>query len=230
MRVAMQGEPVYWSGAMDVFDMGDLLEREGLISLASIPIMFDGRVVAVLNLASRTKTELRKHIKKDFEAIAAGIGGIVARVVTEDALRVEREKLAESNAALRALIQQKEEDRREIEDTLLTNIEVLVKPYIEKLIETRLTADQTLLLDLVNSHLKEITSPLLRTLSRQFSNLTPMEIRVASLVKDGRTSKEVARILGISQDTVLFHRQNVRRKLGLKRNKMNLQTYLSSLS
>ena len=230
MRVAMQGEPVYWSAATDVFDMGDLLEREGLVSLATIPIMFDGRVVAVLNLASRTRNELKKYIKKDLEAIAAGIGGIIARVVTEDALRVEREKLAESNAALRALVQQREEDRREIEDTLLTNIEVLVKPYIEKLIETRLTPDQALLLDVVNSNLTEITSPLLRTLSRQFSNLTPTEIRVASLVKDGRTSKEVACILGVSQDAVLFHRQNVRRKLGLKRNKINLHTYLSSLS
>ena len=113
---------------------------------------------------------------------------------------------------------------------MLTNVKNLVLPFAEKLRNTRLTPEQVLFLEIIDSHLKEITSPFLRTLSHQFGELTPMEIRVADLVRNGRTSKEIAKILHTSENSVRFHRKNVRRKLGLKSKKANLNSYLASLS
>jgi len=60
-------------------------------------------------------------------------------------------------------------------------------------------------------------------------NLTNREIQVAGFIKEGRTTKEIAELLNISESAINIHRFNIRRKLGL--NKMhNLHSYLLSLA
>lgn len=59
--------------------------------------------------------------------------------------------------------------------------------------------------------------------------MTPQEIKVASLVKDGRTSKDIAKILDVSEATINFHRKNLRDKLGLKGKQANLRSYLLTI-
>jgi DNA-binding CsgD family transcriptional regulator len=83
---------------------------------------------------------------------------------------------------------------------------------------------------IVESLLKEITSPFLRKLTSQDLTLTPTEIQVANLVKEGKTTKEVAELLNSSTRAVEFHRENLRAKIGLKNKKINLRSYLLSLS
>lgn len=229
-RFAMMGEPIYWPNARGVLNVGKLLKREGLTSLAAVPVKSKGQVVAVLNLASHEHHEISESTIGALEAIAAQIGGIISRVRTEDELQRARENLAEANTALKVLLKRKEDDRREMEEALLANVRNRVTPYIEKLMESRLSADQSLFLERVQSHLQEITSPFLQRLSSQFAKLTPMETRVADLIRGGKTSKEVALILRSSERCVLFHRQNIRNKLGLKSSKANLRSFLYSLA
>ena len=59
--------------------------------------------------------------------------------------------------------------------------------------------------------------------------LSPKEAKIACLIKDGLTNKEIAKMLNLSKSTILTHRHHVRTKLGLKNKKQNLQTYLNSL-
>jgi DNA-binding CsgD family transcriptional regulator len=59
-------------------------------------------------------------------------------------------------------------------------------------------------------------------------HITPRELQVANLVKEGKTSKEIAEFLHTTERTVVAHRANLRKKLGLKK-KANLRTYLFSL-
>ena len=56
--------------------------------------------------------------------------------------------------------------------------------------------------------------------------LTPAEIRVACLVQQQHTSKEIADALGLSIRTVEVHRANIRRKLDLKGKSENLSSCL----
>ncbi len=46
--------------------------------------------------------------------------------------------------------------------------------------------------------------------------LSPREREVLDLVAEGRSSKEIAGILGISVKTISFHRENIKRKLGVR--------------
>ena len=144
-------------------------------------------------------------------------------------LLAERERLEETNIALRVLLRQRDEDKNRIEETIYTNVDRLVLPYVEKLLQGSLTEKQRTLTEVVDMNLRDIISPFLRNLSTLSMLLTPQEIEVANMVRSGRTSKEIADVLGISVSGVDFHRKRLRQKLGLTNSAKNLRSYLLSL-
>jgi DNA-binding CsgD family transcriptional regulator len=112
---------------------------------------------------------------------------------------------------------------------ILKNAKELLSPYVEKLKKTKLTDIQSAQLSIIESNLENMISPFLKNLQGRHLNLTPKETRIASLIKEGRTTKEIAALLGMSTPAVEFHRNNIRSKLGLKNKKANLVSHLSSM-
>lgn len=147
----------------------------------------------------------------------------------EGELEEKAHQLEEINIALKVLLKRREEDKKELEESLLTNVKESVLPFLEKLKKSGLDENQKTYLGIVESQLGEIISPFLRSLSSKFTNLTPMEVKVAKLIKEGRTSKEIAEILGVAEQTIMTHRNNLRAKLGLRNEKVNLYSHLMSL-
>jgi PAS domain S-box-containing protein len=148
---------------------------------------------------------------------------------TEEELRQQTLNLQETNTALKILLKQREQDKEDLEDKVLSNVKELILPYIEKLENTRLDKSQETYLEILNSNINEIVSPYLKKISAQFQNFTPMQLQVADLVKAGKTTKEISEVLNLSDRAIEFHRNNIRNKLGLKNKKINLRTYLLSL-
>ncbi|MBL0699525.1 MAG: helix-turn-helix transcriptional regulator [Desulfosarcina sp.] len=144
-------------------------------------------------------------------------------------LKLQRQDLEETNTALKVLLKQREGDKHELEESMVSNIKELVFPYLAKLHNARLDSSEKTYLDIIESHLNEIVSPLLRKLSSRYLNLTPQEIQVAYLVKDGKRTKEISQILFISEHTVNFHRKRIREKLGLKKKSTSMRAFLLSL-
>jgi DNA-binding CsgD family transcriptional regulator len=147
----------------------------------------------------------------------------------ERELALKTRNLEEVNTALRVLVAQREKDKRELEERVVSNVRQLVMRYIDKMKETRLNDHQMTLLGIIESHLKDVISPFLQKASALNMQLTPGEIQVAALVREGLTTKEIAGTLNISAHAVDFHRKNIRGKLGLNRKKSNLRSYLLSL-
>jgi PAS domain S-box-containing protein len=139
-------------------------------------------------------------------------------------------ELEEVNAALKVLLKHREEDKKEFEEKVIANVKKLVFPYLEKLYNSRLNDRQKVYLNIAKSNLEDIVAPFLRQLPLKFSDLTPGEIQVAGLVKDGKTTKEIADLLNSSAGAVNFHRNNIRKKLGLRNTKTNLRSFLLPLS
>ena len=84
-------------------------------------------------------------------------------------------------------------------------------------------------MNILESNLNDIVSPFLNRLSSKYLKLTPTEIRVANLVKEGKTTKDIAEIMNLAKKTIDSYRENIRRKLGLKNKKTNLRTHLFSV-
>ena len=101
----------------------------------------------------------------------------------------------------------------------MLNVKELIVPYLTKLKTSGLSNRQKTLTEILESNLNGIISPFLFTLSAKYASLTPKEIRVAGLVRDGKTTKEIAKLLNLSKRTINFHRENIRDKLGLKNQK-----------
>lgn len=147
----------------------------------------------------------------------------------ESELLQEREKLEETNTALRVLLRQRDEDKVRLEETVYNNVDRLVLPYIEKLLQGRLAEKHRTLAEIADNNLRDIVSPFLRTLSSLGLLLTPQETEVANLVRNGRSSKEIADIMNLSVSGVDFHRKRLRQKLGLANTQKNLRSYLMTL-
>ena len=178
------------------------------------PIVRDGRVVAV-TMVSTDITERKRAV----EALRQ----------REAELENKTHRLEEVNAALRVLLEKRDGDRRELEEKVLFNVKELVAPYLEKLRKTKLALKQLTYLGILESNLNDIISPFSRTLSSKLVNLTPTEIRVANLVKAGKTSQEIAEVMCISSRTVESHRDTIRKKLDLRNRKANLRSQLLSI-
>jgi len=162
---------------------------------------------------------------------------ITALKLTEEALKKSQEELIEqkqsleeTNIAMKVLLKQREEDKLDLEKKVLNNVKDLVLPYVEKLKNPRLKAKDRTLVDIIDTHLQDIISPLLQRFTNAKILLTPQEMQVASLVKDGKTSKEIADVLNVSETTINFHRKNLRVKFGLTNQRTNLRSYLLSIS
>lgn len=193
------------------------------------------KVLGVINLYVR-EGRCRDQREEDFlTAIANTLAGIIEHKQTEHALR-EREKelevktrnLEEVNVALNVLLEKRDQDKTNLEENMMFNLKELIDPCLEKLKNTGLGERQKTLVGILESNLNEIMLPFSRNLASGYLKLTPSEIQVANLVKLGKTTKEIADLLNLSGRTIESHRENIRKKLGIKHKKANLRTYLLS--
>ena len=139
-------------------------------------------------------------------------------------------ELEESNAALKVLLKQRDNDKKQLENNILTNIKQLILPYIDKIRNNNPDKEILASLSVLESNLKEIVSPFAYKLSSNYLGLTPKEIDISNLIMGGKQDKEISKILNISPETVKTHRQNIRKKLGIYSKRANLRTHLLSLS
>jgi PAS domain S-box-containing protein len=148
----------------------------------------------------------------------------------EKELKNKTLNLKEVNTALKVLLEQRETDKADLEERVLLNINELIFPYLEKLKTKDLRDKQKAYVDIIYSNLNDIVSPLIRSLSAKLIRLSPTEIQVINLIKQGKTTKEIAGAMNLATSTIDFHRNNIRSKFGIKNKKINLTSYLSTLS
>ncbi|MCK5784216.1 MAG: helix-turn-helix transcriptional regulator, partial [Desulfobacterales bacterium] len=137
--------------------------------------------------------------------------------------------LEQANTALKVLLKRREEDKTELEEKMVLNVKELALPFLEELKQSGLTTRQNAISQILEHHLNDIISPFVKTLSSKFYNFTPVEIRIANLIKQGKSTKEIAVHFNLSSRTIDQHRYNIRKKLGINNEKANLATHLLSM-
>jgi DNA-binding CsgD family transcriptional regulator len=141
-------------------------------------------------------------------------------------LEIKTRNLEEVNVSLQVLIKKREEDKKEIEETVMTNVKQLIAPYFDKIQKNKLDDHQKTLLKILESNLNEIVSPFTRRLSLKHVSLTPKEITIVNMIKQGLHSKKIAELQNVSPRTIDTHRKNIRRKIGLQGQRGNLRSHL----
>jgi PAS domain S-box-containing protein len=148
----------------------------------------------------------------------------------EKELRIKSRSLEELNTTLRVLLKERDGDREELEDKVLSNVQAFVLPYMDKLRRGRLDHKTMAYVDVMESNLMDIISPFSRKISSKYRNLTVKEIQIANFIKEGKTSKEIADLMNVSKSAVDIHRYRLRNKLGLNKIKANLRSHLGTLA
>lgn len=145
---------------------------------------------------------------------------------TLQTLKSRSKDLHNANIALNVLLNQGRKAKQELETKILDNIQELVFPYLDELDMKLVDKPDHAYVNIIRQRLKEITSSFSKELSSKLVGLTPRELQVAELVKQGRSNKDIAQLLHISPGTVDVYRNSIRKKLGLKKKKINLRSYL----
>jgi PAS domain S-box-containing protein len=180
-----------------------------------------------ISMRKRAEEALRNTLERLDETVRERTAELLAR---EEELQAKTGELKEVNSALQVLLKQQERYRADMEDQMLSNVRVLILPYLDNLLSSRLSPDQKAQAEIVMSNLRNLVSHFTRRLSAANLGLTPKELQVANLIRDGKTTKEIAELMRLSSRAIVFHRQNIREKLGLKNKKgNNLRSTLLSL-
>jgi PAS domain S-box-containing protein len=185
--------------------------RSGVYYNVTQPIIEGGMISGVLgiNIDITALKETEKALKE-----------------RESELEINADNLAEINIALEVLLKKKAEDKIEFEDRILHNIKELLNPYVNKMKKTRLNDRQKALLSILEVNVNELISPFSRRLTLKFLKLTPTEVQIANLIKNGKTSQQIALLMGSSRRTIDTHRKNIRKKMSLHGKKGNLRSHL----
>ncbi|HEY50604.1 MAG TPA: helix-turn-helix transcriptional regulator [Dehalococcoidia bacterium] len=168
------------------------------------------------------------------DALADQIGTIATRISAEMELQeinkqlsLERKALQESNTAIRTVLTRIEEEKNEIYRDIKTNVDKIIMPILLAL-AVELPKAQSKYIEMLRTSLEEITSQFVRHLSNSYHSLTPTEITICNMIRNGMRTKEIAQLRGVSMATINRHRENIRRKLKITNDDVNLATYLQS--
>ncbi len=147
----------------------------------------------------------------------------------EKRIKERTSRLEDVNTALRVLLKKRDEDKDLIAANIYASFKTIIKPLLDQLKTSAAMKSHRDILEILESNIRKMSAPFSKKMADPLLNLTPTEIQVAALVRDGKTNKEITQLLNKSIRAVSSHRNNIRQKLGLKNKKINLRTYLLSI-
>jgi len=142
-------------------------------------------------------------------------------------LILERKALQESNTALRIVLARIEQEKQEIHRDIKMNVDKILTPILNAL-ALQLPPPQKKYIEMLQINLEEITSPFISKLSLSYHSMTPTEIAICNMIRNGMRTKEIADMRGVSEATINRHREKIRRKLKITNQDVNLATCLQS--
>lgn len=119
-------------------------------------------------------------------------------------------------------------DSRNIEWRIKANIERVALPVIRALRPHIPQCDQTRL-NLLEKCLTDITGSFMHKVATEFAVLTARELNICYMIANGMSSKEIAGVLGVGDQTIIKYRKVIRKKLKIDRQSVNLALYLKSV-
>lgn len=201
-----------------------------------VPVLSsDKKVLGVVCLYLKEGHSRVIREEKFLETVANILAGIMERrwaqekiMETAEELKIEQEACERKNVALHEIMNQIDAEKKALKQRLTTNVEQTIIPTLHRLKQSS-RPSVLRILEMLEKDLLEIVSPFMDKLKSKYSKLSPRELEVCRLIKNGMTSKDIAEAMNLSLWTVYKYRDLIRKKLGLVKDGTNLQTFLQSL-
>jgi len=166
--------------------------------------------------------------ERDLKKLVADLRQSEAELMAhKERLEYVNERLLETNKAFTALARSMDFEREQLEKRIAGKIETVILPIVDRLMKEPELAKYSMELDVLARLLEDLTSGASAE-TKLALKLSPTELRVASLIKSGMSTDDIAEHLFISASTVRKHRKNIRKKLKLNNSNYNLKNYLMS--
>ena len=163
------------------------------------------------------------------DATAERLGRTVERFQVEQQLKIDRSSLQEANTALRKVLAEIEQEKTKTHESISANVEKILMPVLQAL-ESEIPEQQKKYVALLKKNLADFVSPFALNVSKACGKLTPVEIEICNMVRNGMSTKEIARIRHVALATVSKQRERIRRKLDIAKTETNLVAHLQMLS
>lgn len=189
----------------------------------------DKELEAKLNRAVR-EGDLFNHLKQKFEEREKAEKALQrSHKELGKRLRERTDELLETNTALRVMLKRRDQENAELAKEVRFEIMNRITPYLKKIRQGPLTERQKNYIELIETSIAATTNSDTNGLLVKYTSLTPAELKVANLIKQRKSSKEIADFLDVSIGTIKTHRENIRKKLRITNKKKNLYRTLLSL-
>lgn len=159
---------------------------------------------------------------------------ITSRKKIDRELEESRKKLIEQNIelerkniALKEVLGRIELEKKEVQDNVMLNVENVLLPILNELASASSGREKNNI-ELIKKNISELTSAFGSRITVKSLKLTPKEIRICNMIKNGMNNKDIANTLNISLRTAETHRNNIRKKLSITNASVNLVTYLQN--
>jgi PAS domain S-box-containing protein len=199
---------------------------EVVISVNAAPVQGAGGEIAAAVMTFQDVTREEKR-KRELAELNRELERRVGQRTAE--LEAKGVSLSEANTALKVLLENRDKEKLEMEEAIQAQMHRLALPILDKLKVADTSQVRKALLESLEANLKDMTKGFAQRLSSAQYGLSPRELEVASYIKNGKSSDEIADLLNLSINSVLFHRANIRKKLGLHGKKQRLAAFLRQM-
>jgi DNA-binding CsgD family transcriptional regulator len=246
----LAGGRMYWSE--EIFRLLDLDPAPGFLDLAESLERFGDRGAELQGCLLRVRDSQAREEQTYLVRLASGrqawlhldvnpawnergevnrifgtVQDITERKKLEEELTRQNFELTQKNIALRELIDQVQHEKKIVEERIAENVQRLLMPLLARIKERTLAEDRALY-QLLESTIRELVPMADTELNGAMRKLSPRETEVSLMIRNGLSSKEIGKLLGLSIRSVETHRNNIRKKLGIGGSRGSLLTFLRS--
>jgi PAS domain S-box-containing protein len=216
------------------------LKRDGtelrlLVHCTLLTGVADGNHTIVLSVADITRRKRKEeHAERSIRLLTAYCACLEHELtekireiqLSKDSTSAHISNLEKAHDLTKTVVARVQEQKRDLQNRIHHNLSLTVYPLIEHLRDARMSPSSAHMLDVLEFNIKHITSQFGVKLLGHQAKLSPREIQVCHMIRAGKDSREIAASLGLTYETVIVHRKNIRKKLGLNKKRQNLAGYI----
>ena len=180
--------------------------------------------------------EARADLERQVEERTADLSRTVDELKTaletlllrEKELQEKNRELHDINATLNVMLKRRDQEHSEIRREIAAKTVETVLPLLKKA-QSRANGSTRDYMETAQANLLDVFSEHPHDSILTTAKLAPRELQIVHYIRQNKTTKEIADLLGLSVRTIESYRENIRKKLRITNKKKNLKKFITSL-